>query len=166
MVGDETPPNAKPSLRGCALAQRLIQAAALVDRLRCASCGREPIRMWIVLGREAQHLQPQLHTQKHPTMLRQSLLGGKINSFLFFLPLCQMTQIICAAVTQCLAENKCMRGVYVLHRPWIFFFFLFFVLFVRWTPGALISNHGCVLIISRNCPRKRKDTEEGLRRVP
>lgn len=56
-------------LRGCTLAQRLIQATALGRQIAAASCGREPIRIWIVLRREAQHLLPQLYTQKQPAML-------------------------------------------------------------------------------------------------
>lgn len=95
-----------------------------------ASGGREPIRIWFGLGSKAQQFPsraqqtppaPAAHTQKHTAMSR--LGGGEINSFLFSLPLCQMTQIMCSAVTQCLAETKCMRVVYTLHRPRIYLFF-------------------------------------------
>lgn len=116
-------------LRGCTLARGLAQAAPPVDGspplpvvenpLASGSCSASRHGSSHPGPRQTPPA-PAAHTQK--THCDVSSGGGQINSFLFSLPLCQMTQIICAAVTQCLAETKCTRGVYTLLRPRIYLF--------------------------------------------
>lgn len=129
--------------RAARLPGGLALAAPLLDGWRLLPGVQNPLGSGLGLGSKAQQFPsrpqqtpptPAAHTQKHTAMSR--LGGGKINSFLFSLPLCQMTQIICAAVTQCLAETECTRAVYTLHRPRIYLVFLV----ATWTQGALISN--------------------------
>lgn len=128
--------------RAATLARRLARATPLLDGWRLLPVVESPLGSGLGSGVRrssshpgpGRHLQPQLHT--HKNTLQCLVWGGKINSFLFSLPLCQMTQIICAAVTQCLAETECMRGVYTLRRPRIYLVFLV----ATWTQGALVSN--------------------------
>lgn len=106
-------------LRGCTPARRLIQAAALLDRLWLLPAVGNPLGSGLCSGERRSTSSPSCTHTKTPCNAVAVSSGGKINSFLFSPPLCQMTQIICAAVTQCLAETK-------LHRPWIYLFFLLF----------------------------------------